>query len=101
MESDRPKEVRSGRGAQINPANPYHHLRFDELPDPEDALRTTYIPTHPKTILNHITSPDLGEGYGLNCYQGCEHGCVYCFARTTHTYWGYSAGLDFETKILY
>ncbi len=92
---------RRGRGAQINVANPYEQLRYDELPDPEDALRTEYIPTHPKTILNKITSPDLGNGYGLNSYQGCEHGCVYCFARTTHSYWGYSAGLDFETKILY
>ncbi|CAH1000208.1 hypothetical protein LEM8419_01356 [Neolewinella maritima] len=95
------ESYRKGRGAQVNIANPYHNLRYDELPDPEDALRTTYLPTHPKTILNKITSPDLGSGYGLNSYQGCEHGCVYCFARTTHTYWGYSAGLDFETKILY
>ena len=94
-------ELRKGRGAQINTANPYHNLRYDEFPDPEDALSTVYLPTHPKTILNKITSPDLGNGYGLNSYQGCEHGCVYCFARTTHTYWGYSAGLDFETKILY
>ncbi|WP_116124493.1 PA0069 family radical SAM protein [Lewinella sp. IMCC34183] len=101
METDRPNTPRPGRGAQLNPDNPYHNLRYDELPDPEDALRTEYIPTHPKTILNKITSPDLGEGYGLNSYQGCEHGCVYCFARTTHTYWGYSAGLDFETKVLY
>ena len=93
--------LRKGRGAQMNTANPYHNLRYDEFPDPEDALPTQYLPTHPKTILNRITSPDLGNGYGLNSYQGCEHGCVYCFARTTHTYWGYSAGLDFETKILY
>lgn len=92
---------RPGRGAQINTANPYHVLRYDELPDPENEFRTQYIPTYPKTILNKITSPDLGAGYGLNPYQGCEHGCVYCFARTTHTYWGYSAGLDFEQKILY
>ncbi|MTB50899.1 PA0069 family radical SAM protein [Lewinella sp. W8] len=92
---------RPGRGAQINTANPYHNLRYDELPDPESELRTQYIPTHPNTILNKITSPDIGAGYGLNPYQGCEHGCVYCFARTTHTYWGYSAGLDFEQKILY
>jgi DNA repair photolyase len=90
-----------GRGAQINTANPYHNLRYDELPDPESELRTQYLPTHPKTILNKITSPDIGAGYGLNPYQGCEHGCVYCFARTTHTYWGYSPGLDFEQKILY
>ena len=94
-------ERRKGRGAQINTHNPYHELRYDQLPDPEDELVTEYIPTHPKSILNKITSPDLGIGYGLNAYQGCEHGCVYCFARTTHAYWGYSAGLDFETKILY
>ncbi len=92
---------RRGRGAQINTANPYHNLRYDELPDPEDELRTELIPTHPKTILNKITSPDLGMGYGLNPYQGCEHGCVYCFARPTHQYWGFSAGVDFEQKILY
>ena len=98
---ERPDTTRKGRGAQRNVANPYHDLRYDELPDPDDELRTEYLPTHPKTILNKITSPDLGNGYGLNSYQGCEHGCVYCFARTTHTYWGYSAGLDFETKILY
>lgn len=98
---ERAPGLRKGRGAQVNVANPYHDLRYDELPDPEDDLRTQYIATHPKTILNKITSPDLGNGYGLNSYQGCEHGCVYCFARTTHTYWGYSAGLDFETKILY
>ena len=96
-----PTQFRQGRGAQINTANPYHNLRYDELPDVEDELRTEFIPTHPKTILNKITSPDLGNGYGLNPYQGCEHGCVYCFARTTHTYWGYSAGLDFEQKVLY
>lgn len=95
------QQYRPGRGAQINTANLYHNLRYDELPDPEDELRTEFIPTHPKTILNKITSPDLGNGYGLNPYQGCEHGCVYCFTRPTHTYWGYSAGLDFEQKVLY
>ena len=98
--SDKPNAP-PGRGAGINPANPFHDLRYDELPDLKSDQRTEYIPTHPKSILNKITSPDLGQGYGLNCYQGCEHGCIYCFARTTHTYWGYSAGLDFEAKILY
>jgi len=52
-----------------------------------------------KTIINAVTSPDLGMDWSLNPYQGCEHGCVYCYARNTHEYWGFSAGLDFETKI--
>ena len=90
-----------GRGAQINSANPYHQLIYDEQPPEVGELRTEYIKTHPKTILNKIDSPDLGMGYGINAYQGCEHGCVYCYARNTHVYWGYSAGLDFEQKILY
>ena len=90
-----------GRGAQSNPANRFDAQYYDRLPDSQRDPRSVYIPTHPKTILNPINSPDLGVGYGLNCYQGCEHGCVYCFARPTHQYWSYSAGLDFETKILY
>ena len=55
---------------------------------------------HPKTMLNKVDSPDIGLCYSMNPYQGCEHGCVYCYARNTHTYWGYSAGVDFEQKIL-
>jgi DNA repair photolyase len=93
-----------GRGAQINTANPFHQEVRNEDPDifqDEDfKIKTNYISVHPKTIVNKVDSPDIPYGYSLNPYQGCEHGCVYCYARNTHTYWGYSAGLDFETKIM-
>lgn len=97
---------RKGRGAQINTPNPYHLHHADESPgsqeDWEDLyeLRTEFIEVHPKTMLNKVDSPDIGVCYSMNPYQGCEHGCVYCYARNTHTYWGYSAGVDFEQKIL-
>lgn len=96
-----------GRGAQINPPNPFdktHYTHEGQIwHDPEEmlALRaTSYIETHPKTIINKVESPDIPFSYSLNPYQGCEHGCVYCYARNTHTYWGYSAGIEFEQKIL-
>lgn len=96
-----------GRGAQINTANPYHNLVYDQTPidwsmaeEDHPSLRTEFIKVHPKTMLNKVTSPDIPANFSINPYQGCEHGCVYCYARNTHPYWGYSAGLDFEQKIL-
>jgi DNA repair photolyase len=98
-----------GRGAQINPASPYEkNLRDQEPLDwalvandwEDDALKTEYHETHPKTILNKVISTDIPLPWSLNPYQGCEHGCIYCYARNTHPYWGFSAGLDFERKIL-
>ncbi len=95
-----------GRGAQINTVNPFHRLQYDTQPidweqhESDDKIRTEFIPVHPKTIINKVKSPDIPAGYSMNPYQGCEHGCVYCYARNTHTYWGYSAGLEFEQKIL-
>jgi DNA repair photolyase len=69
--------------------------------DNPDNNRTQYLEIFPKTILNKVTSTDIGMAYSMNPYQGCEHGCIYCYARNTHEYWGYSAGLDFERKILF
>ena len=105
MKKTNPPTFIKGRGAQINPANRYHNLVYDENPvDWEIAekadIPTDYIEVFPKTILNKITSPDIPGDYSMNPYQGCEHGCIYCYARNTHNYWGYSAGLEFETKIL-
>jgi len=95
-----------GRGAQVNPTNRFlknsYVSEFPEMID-EDMLKeeqTQYIEVFPKTIVNKVESHDTPGIYSMNPYQGCEHGCLYCYARTTHEYWGYSAGLDFERKIL-
>jgi DNA repair photolyase len=108
MEKKKEPYIR-GRGAQINPNSPYEKIVRDQAPidwaltldewETSD-LKTAYLETHPKTILNKVESPDLPMEWSLNPYQGCEHGCVYCYARNTHPYWGYSAGVDFEQKIL-
>ena len=62
--------------------------------------RTIFLKDDSQTILTHNTSPDIPYRFGLNPYRGCEHGCAYCYARPTHEYAGFSAGLDFETRIL-
>ncbi len=100
-----PPHYKHGRGAQINPPNRFLANRkgdnFDDI-DPEDEPeeKTRFIEVFPKTIVNRVSSPDIGMFYSLNPYQGCEHGCTYCYARPTHEYWGYSAGTDFERNIL-
>jgi DNA repair photolyase len=99
-----------GRGAQLNTPNKFFQHVYETRDDflefcrieGEDAdnNRTQYIPIFPKTIVNKVTSPDVGMQYSMNPYQGCEHGCIYCYARNTHEFWGYGPGLDFERRIL-
>ena len=96
---------RRGRGAASNPANQFDQLHYTEDPAEldADALRqvpTEYIVDTSRTALAKNNSPDIPFTYGINPYRGCEHGCIYCYARPSHEYLGFSAGLDFETKIV-
>ncbi len=89
------------RGAQHNPDSRFDPLAYEwEHELSPEAAQTTFIEIRPKTLVNELESPDLPINYSMNPYAGCEHGCIYCYARNSHEYWGYSAGLDFETKIL-
>jgi DNA repair photolyase len=95
-----------GRGAQFNTKNKFlknentreHIEGIDDWS--EENSKTQYLEQQSKTIVNRVDSPDLNMTYSMNPYAGCEHGCIYCYARNVHEYWGYSAGLDFERKIL-
>jgi DNA repair photolyase len=105
-----PKSSIKGRGAQLNVPNRFfelsHEMRDDFLEfcykegEEGDKNKTLYLEVFPKTIVNKVESPDIGMAYSMNAYQGCEHGCIYCYARNSHEYWGYGAGLDFERRIM-
>src|SRR6266446_10772206 len=99
-----------GRGASWSPANRFEKLHVDlkdvdvvhgNLDDEERPRRATqFFRDGTKTIITRNNSPDVGFDTSLNPYRGCEHGCIYCYARPTHEYLGFSAGLDFESKIM-
>ncbi|MBU6419233.1 MAG: PA0069 family radical SAM protein [Proteobacteria bacterium] len=96
-----------GRGTGMNPANRFEAERleaFDDGWDHEDETsrpQTTLIRDTTRSIIARNDSPDLAFNTSVNPYRGCEHGCIYCFARPSHAYLGFSAGLDFETKIVF
>jgi DNA repair photolyase len=96
-----------GRGAADNPRNRFETIDVAPDPDaelaPDDELpapRTVFLKDSSRQILATNDSPDVGFEVSINPYRGCEHGCIYCYARPTHEYLGFSAGLDFETKIM-
>lgn len=93
------------RGAVSQPPNRFaatYREALSELEDlePEPLPRTEFLPDHSVSLITFNDSPDLGFAASLNPYRGCEHGCIYCYARPTHEYLGFSAGLDFESRIL-
>lgn len=99
-----------GRGAGLNPANRFQDLRLHVLGEHLDEQRAEHpdgvqLPTEilddqSRSLINHVDSPDLPFSWTVNPYRGCEHGCIYCYARPGHEYLSLSSGIDFETKIL-
>ena len=107
----RRRTVHRGRGATLNPTNRYDREAVSPFDDGWELsaadladlppLPTTLIRDSSRSVISWNDSPDIGFDRAVNPYRGCEHGCVYCYARPTHAYLGYSPGLDFETKLLY
>jgi DNA repair photolyase len=106
MSHEENEEFFKGRGAQVNTHNKFLKNKYvlehiEGLDEPLLANSATQLfEETPKKIVSESNSPDLSHMYSINPYQGCEHGCIYCYARNTHEYYGFSAGLDFERKII-
>src|SRR5437773_5976928 len=92
------------RGAAETPPNRFERIALEPDPDwydpDERPLATQFFKDHSDSIINYNGSPDVGFDASVNPYRGCEHGCIYCYARPFHEYLGFSAGLDFESKIM-
>ena len=100
-----------GRGARLNPKNRFEKLYVEDFQlneldssfSEEEIKRkipTQYFKDSSKSVIAFNNSPDIGFDYSFNPYRGCEHGCIYCYARPSHEFLGFSSGLDFETKIM-
>src|SRR5436190_893766 len=98
------QRVIRGRGATMNPANRFVQIQLERDPDfdPAEDLApgTQVFKDETASIIAYNDSPDVGFTASINPYRGCEHGCIYCYARPTHEYLGFSAGLDFESRIM-
>jgi DNA repair photolyase len=95
-----PLPVLRGRGASWNPPNRFERLHVELDPGDDSCPDTQVLRDRTRSILSYNDAPDVGFDVGINPYRGCGHGCSYCYARPTHEYLGFSAGLDFETRLL-
>jgi DNA repair photolyase len=94
---------KSGRGASYNPPNRFERLHLEPLAGEEEdrpPVPTEFFIDSSRSILSKNDSPDVPFTYSINPYRGCEHGCIYCYARASHEFLGFSAGIDFESRIL-
>jgi DNA repair photolyase len=95
-----PNPSPKGRGAGSNPTNRFERVAVElEVPSP-DRVPTEILQDGSRSIIATNDSPDVGFSASINPYRGCEHGCIYCYARPSHEYLGFSAGLDFESRIM-
>ncbi|MDE2460454.1 MAG: radical SAM protein, partial [Gammaproteobacteria bacterium] len=105
---NQPRIPEKGRGALSNPEGRFETYRREHFDDgwgreeePLPPLETTVMPEPARSIISRTQSPDIPFEQSINPYRGCEHGCIYCFARPSHAYVNLSPGLDFETKLFY